>query len=160
MPCPLHTPQYCPWETYSTTLRCMWVCWVRFNFVITCAQSHSHPERAGAEEEALTVFMAQLGGYLGFHQRDTFTLPLGTPALLHPAKLLNSGKWASLSTLCVISVTLGVLAPETKLPPCGRKSAISFPELWTLPSCCQPGCSRQPALQTPPFPWITGKQAQ
>lgn len=103
----------------------MWVCWVRFNFVITCAQSHSHPVRAGAEEEALTVFMAQLGQYLGLHQRDTFTLRLGTPAILHPAELLNSGKWASLSALCVISVTLSVLAPVTKLPPSGRKSVIS-----------------------------------
>lgn len=130
---------------------------VRFNFAYTCAQSQSYPERADVEEEALTVFMGELGQYSGFHQCDIFTLPLETPEILHCAKPPNSGKWVSVSTPCVISVTLSVLAPVTKLPPSGRKSVISFPELWTLPSCCQPGCTPQAGLQMPAFPWITGK---
>lgn len=63
-----------------------------YNFVIASAQSHSYPERAGIKEETLTVFMGELGQYLGFRQCDIFTVPLETPAILHSAERPNSGK--------------------------------------------------------------------
>lgn len=59
---------------------------VSFNIVITCAQSHSYPERAGIKEETLTVFMGELGQHLGFRQHDIFPVPLET---LQYSTLLN-----------------------------------------------------------------------